>query len=208
MAFRECKGLTSITLPQSVTSLEDGVFIDCTSLTNISVDSRNNAYMSADGIVFDKTGKILICCPAGKTGAYTIPSSVTTIGRWAFYKCSVLTSVTIPSSVTAIRQGAFITCSGLTSITIPSSITSIADGTFFYCSGLTSVNIPSSVTAIEKQAFDRCESLPSVTIPSSVTAIGDEAFNRCESLTSVTLSRHTQVGKDAFPGKAKIQYRD
>ena len=95
----------------------------------------------------------------------TIPSSITSIGDYAFSGCSGLTSVTIPSSVKSIGNGAFQYCSGLTSVTIPSSVTSIGNGAFQYCSGLTSVTIPSSVTSIGRSAFYGCSSLTSVTIP-------------------------------------------
>jgi len=123
------------------------------------------------------------------------------------------TRVAIPAlidglPVTIIGEHAFSGKPGLISVIIPSSVTAIGKYAFGDCDNLTNINIPPSVTVIEDEAFRGCESLTSVTIPPSVTAIGNEAFGRCESLTSVTLSRHTQLGKDAFPGKVKIQYRD
>ena len=102
--------------------------------------------------------------------------SVTSIGAWAFYGCSGLTSVTIPNSVTSIGAGAFYGCSGLTSVTIPNSVTSIGDEAFEYCSGLTSVTIPNSVTSIGANAFGECSSLASVVIGSGVKSIGSSAF--------------------------------
>ncbi len=74
--------------------------------------------------------------------------SVTSIGDYAFWDCSDLTSVTIPNSVTSIGNWAFSYCSGLTSVTIPNSVTSIGRGAFLLCSGLTSVTLPNSVTSI------------------------------------------------------------
>jgi hypothetical protein len=128
-----------------------------------------------------------------------IPSSVTSIGDWAFRGCSGLASVTIPSSVTSIGDSAFSWCSGLTSVTIPSSVTSIGDWAFLGCSGLTSVTIPSSVTSIGGWAFSGCSGLTSVTIPSSVTSIGYYAFSGCSGLTSVTIpSSVTTIGGGAF----------
>jgi hypothetical protein len=119
------------------------------------------------------------------TGNVSIPSSVTydgvaysvtSIGDYAFYGCTGLTSVTIPESVTSIGNYAFRGCSGLTSVTIPESVTSIGYYAFCGCSGLTSVTIPEGVTSIGSCAFENCSSLTSVTIPSSVTSIGGEAF--------------------------------
>ena len=112
------------------------------------------------------------------TEAVTIPAtvtyngktySVTSIGSYAFWNCSGLTSITIPNSVTSIGGYAFRNCSGLTSITIPNSVTSI----------------PNSVTSIGGDAFRNCSGLTSVTIPNSVTSIGYEAFEGCSGLTKV-----------------------
>ena len=124
---------------------------------------------------------------------------MTSIGDYAFSKCSGLTSVTIPNSVTSIGGGAFIDCSGLTSVTIPNSVTSIGGGAFQGCSCLTSVTIPNSVTRIEETAFSGCRGLTSVTIPNSVTSIERYAFESCSGLTSVTIPNSvTSIGNNAF----------
>ena len=129
----------------------------------------------------------------------TIPSSVTSIGNYAFAVCKGLTSVTIPSNVTSIGNHAFIDCTGLTSVTIPNSVTSIGDSAFAGCTGLTSVTIPSSMTSIGQWAFEYCSGLTSVTIPNSVTSIGDSAFFRCSGLTSVTIPNSvTSIDNRAF----------
>ena len=185
-AFENCSGLTSITVPSSVTSIGDGAFEDCYGLTGIWVDSNNATYASDNnGVLFNKNKTSLICCPAGYSGAYTIPSSVTSIGYDAFCGCSGLTSITIPSSVTNIGADAFYCCSGLTSITIPSSVTNIGAYAFHGCSGLTSITIPSSVTSIGDYAFSWCSGLTSITIPSGVTSIGFDAFHGCSCLTGI-----------------------
>jgi hypothetical protein len=201
-AFRSCNGLTltSITIPASVIEIGDLAFGSCWSLTSITVDARNTRFSSVNGILFSKDGKTLLCYPAGKTyTSYTIPTSVTAIGDWAFEDCWGLTSITIPTSVTAIGQGAFRECSGLTSITIPTSVTAIGSEAFSGCSGLTSITIPTSVTSIETQAFRECSGLTSITIPTSVTEIGREAFSGCNGLTSITISTSvTEIGYAAF----------
>ena len=134
-----------------------------------------------------------------KLTSVTIPNSVTSIGGWAFEGCSGLTSVTIPNSVTSIELGTFSGCSGLTSINIPNSVTSIGSGAFYYCSSLTSVTIPNSVTSIRNSAFFGCSSLTSITIPNSVTSIGNWAFWNCSGLTSVTIPNSvTSIGDYAF----------
>ena len=129
----------------------------------------------------------------------TIPDSVTRIGDNAFYSCRYLTSVTIPDSVTSIGKQAFYYCKSLPSVTIPDSVTNIGNGAFSNCESLTSVTIPNGVTSIEEHTFEYCTSLTSVTIPDSVTSIGDEAFSYCRSLTSVAIPDSvTSIGRDAF----------
>ena len=129
----------------------------------------------------------------------TIPNSVTSIGYSAFSYCSRLTSVTIPNSVTSIGDYAFYDCSGLTSVTLPNSVTSISDYTFSGCSGLTSLTIPNSVILIGNYAFSDCSGLTSLTIPNSVTTIGNHAFQSCRGLTSVTIPNSiTHIGSDVF----------
>lgn len=147
-AFGSCTGLKSITIPSSVTSIENNIFQDCTGLTNITVDSSNPSFCSESGVLFNKDKTTLIYWPRGKTGSYTIPDGVTTIGDYAFYYCSGLTSVTIPSSVTSIGESAFQHCTGLTSITIPNSVTSIVNLAFWDCDSLTIVYIPSGVNFV------------------------------------------------------------
>ena len=95
-----------------------------------------------------------------------IPDSVTSIGKYAFYGCSGLTSVTIGNSVTSIGYEAFYNCSGLTSVTIGNSVTSIGKYAFYGCSGLTSITIPDSVTSIGDWAFEGCSGLKAVHISS------------------------------------------
>ena len=172
-AFYGCNGLTSLTIPSSVTSIGDYAFYECCGLTSLTIPSSVTSI-----------GREAFYCCCGLT-SLSIPSSVTSIGYRAFFRCTGLTSLTIPSSITSIGVYAFSNCTGLTSLSIPSSVTSIDWGTFFGCSGLTSLSIPSSVTSIGKNAFNGCSGLASLSIPSSVTSIGDYAFEGCSGLTSI-----------------------
>ena len=199
-AFLGCTGLTSITIPNSVTSIGDHAFGDCSGLTSINVASDNNYYSDNNGVLFNKKKTELIRYPQGKSQtSYTIPSSVTIIGGWAFDGCTGLTSITIPNSVTSIGNYAFYGCTGLTSITIPNSVTSIGDEAFDGCTGLTSITIPNTVTSIGSGAFACCTGLTSITIPNSVTSIGYAAFACCTGLTSITLGNSvTSIEGETF----------
>jgi hypothetical protein len=114
-AFGNCTSLMSVTLGKSVTSIADSTFSSCTSLTALTVDALNSFYSSVDGVLFNKSQTTLVQFPGGKTGSYTIPSSVTSIGCRAFLGCPGLTNVTIPSGVTGIGERAFSYCAGLVS---------------------------------------------------------------------------------------------
>ena len=168
-AFYRCNGLTSVTIPDGVTSIADQAF-SFSGLANITIP---NSVTSIGAGAFN-------CC--GGLTSVTIPCSVTSIGNHAFGGCSGLTSVTIPDSVTSIGEEAFCDCSGLKCITIPNSVTSIEYGVFSGCSGLTSITIPDSVTSIGESAFCGCSGLASVMVPDSVTSIEDKAFKGCKGL--------------------------
>jgi len=185
-AFRNCSELTSITIPSSVTTIEDYAFYESSKLTNIDVNANNANFSSTSGILFNKNKTTIVCYPGGKQSGYTIPSSVTSIGKYAFSGCTNLTSITIPSNVTSIGDYAFFGCTGLTSVTIPNSITSIGAYVFSKCSQLTSISFPNSITSIGANGFSSCSKLASISIPNSVTSIGDYAFSYCNNLTSIT----------------------
>jgi len=142
-AFSSCTGLTSISIPSSVTSILSYAFSNCPAM--FTVDAANPSYSSLDGVLFDKYKTILIQCPSSKTGAYTIPSTVTSIFDESFRRCSGLTSVTIPNSVTTIGWGAFIQNYGLASVTIPMSVTSIGSAAFHNCTNLSSITVSNLV---------------------------------------------------------------
>ena len=214
--FYECSSLTSITIPNSVTSIGNNAFEGCSSLTSITIP---NSVTSIGVSTFEGcSGLTSITIPNSVTyigtrafdgcsslTSITIPNSVTYINDYVFYGCSSLTSITIPNSVTSIGKDAFHNCSSLTSITIPNSVTSIGKDAFRNCSSLTEVTIPNSVTTIGKDTFYGCSSLASVTIPNSVTSIGEAAFRNCSSLTEVTIPNSvTSIGERAFYGCSSL----
>ena len=188
-AFQNCSRLTSITIPDGVTSIGCRAFDGCSGLTSITIpDSVTNI---ADYAFFKCFGLMSIM----------IPDSVTSIGDGVFMYCSGLTSIMIPDGLTSIGDSTFSDCSGLTSITIPDGVTSIGNYAFRGCSGLTSLTIPDGVASIGDFAWYGCYELTSITIPDSVTNIGIYAFSYCSGVTSVTIpSNVVNVGKGAFGG--------
>lgn len=203
-AFSECTVLTNVVIPNTVTSIGGGAFQNCTSLTSI-----------------------------------TIPNSVSTIGAYAFYGCFSLTDITIPDSVTSIGVGPFSFCTSLTNITvsnnnpcycsvdgillnkartnlinypigntdseyvIPQGVTSIDTRAFAGSTRQFSITIPDSVTSIGEGAFECCRGLTSITIPGSVTNIYG-AFGGCSGLTSITLMNGITSIDGAFGGCSSL----
>ena len=139
----------------------------------------------------------------GSVKKVVIKDGVTSIGNFAFYNCTSLTSITIPDSVTSIELAAFNNCNNLTSITIPDSVTSIGDSAFELCNKLSSITLSNNITSIGNWAFHGC-SLTSITIPDSVTSIGAMAFYSCSNLQTISLSCKSSLKKSDFGDKANL----
>ena len=202
-AFLSCISLNSITIPNSITSIEYGAFertsLDSITLTASSVEEfllgKGNFLLSQAGV--KPARKLLI--NGREVCDIVIPESVNAISDYTFRGCSSLTSVAIPHSVTKIGKDAFGGCKQLVSISIPNSVTNIGDNAFQDCFSLTSVTIPHSVTKIGKDAFSGCWRLVSVSVPNSVTSIGERAFYRCKFLSSITIPDNvTNIGDETF----------
>jgi len=188
-------GLTSITLPSTVTSVGSMAFAFCSSLTSISisaaltqigmnaflgssaiihVDPANPNYSSVDGILFDKAKTILIQCPISITGSYDIPSSVSIIAPYGFCFCDKLTSVNVPSTVESIGMYAFTGCSGMMNIVPVNKNYRSQDGVLFNKSASTLIQCGTSKSG-------------GYIIPSTVDSINDNAFYNCSLMTSVSI---------------------
>ena len=185
-AFKWCSNLESVTFSSSVTTIGNNIFKSCAKIAAVNVAAGNAAFASDGGVLFNSDKTTLIYCPIAKSGAYTIPNFVTTIGDFAFASCKELTSITIQNSVTTIGASAFEYCERLTAITIPNSVTNIGNEAFSNCENLASVTMSNAITSISEKMFLGC-GLKSFEIPSGVTSIEEMAFYACSELTSLTI---------------------
>ena len=199
-AFSNCSKLNSVTIPDSVTSIENSAFSGCAGLTSIYYAGDIASWCGISGLRNIMSSSMTLYIGGKKIeGELVVPNSVKSISDSAFCGRIGLTSVTIPDSVTSIGEEAFNGCTGLTSVTIGNSVMRIGDRAFSYCTGLVSVTFGNSVTRIGNSAFWKCTSLIRVIIPDSVTNIGNSAFSDCTGLTSATIGNSvTKIGKSAF----------
>lgn len=161
-AFWDCTNLTQVIIPSSVTSIGDAAFWNCSNLMEIKVDGANQYFCDKDGVVFNRDETEILHFPANKSGAYSIPETVSTIGALSFGCCEGLSSISIPESVTTIGRWAFSHCVMLTDVQIPANVTVINENSFYGCTNLASIEIPKAVTSIGVDAFGLCDSLTDV----------------------------------------------
>ncbi len=212
-AFARCNSLTSVTIPNSVTTIEGKAFYN----SALYKDANNwqddvlyvdncliEAKPTISGTYTVKANTRLIANAAFNTcvtlESVTMPSTVTHIGGVAFALCTSLKSVGIPAGLVHIGSGAFDGCQALTSIDLPSSLKSIGDGAFMNCSAIAShITIPNGITCIEQNTFYGCWSISGVTIPNSVTTINAAAFYNCVGIQSISIPNSViTIGNDAF----------
>jgi BspA type Leucine rich repeat region (6 copies)/Putative Ig domain len=165
--------ITSITIPGTVTEIEDAAFLGCNYLSSVSIP---NSVISIGEFAFDGCRMLT---------TLTIPNSVTTIGRSAFLVCVNLESIRIPENIETIEVDTFKGCYKLASVTMGNMVTTIKSGAFQFCWDLPTLNLSDSLTNIESLAFSSCNKLTSITIPPGVVNIGDYAFSFCGKLTEV-----------------------
>ena len=224
----ENENLTSITIPATITGIYNFAFNNCTTLNAVYITDIATGYnisfedVSSNPLRYAHNlyvNNVLV-------KELKIPSNVTKIGQYAFYKCTGLTNITIPASVTSIGPWAFYGCTGIiqeengvsyidkwvidcdvsaTEVILRTNTKGIADFAFQYCEKLSNIIVPEGVTSIGNNAFSGCTELQSIDIPSSVSSIGRAAFYNCTGLTSITIPTNiTSIEYSTFKNCSKL----
>ena len=205
MAFAGCKGLTSIVLPDELTTIGSSAFSGCSGLSKITVPAGVTKF---NGYAFSKCESIRTAGPIGGGYDYEygwtdaipsyafsgitnltsvrFPSSLTSIGSYCCYDCTSLSDVLLPDGLKTIGTFAFAKCYYLEQLLLPDSLEKIGSDAFRECP-IQSMVIPEGVTNIESSTFYKCWHLVNLSIPSSVTTIGSSAFGECSSLSGLIL---------------------
>ena len=228
-AFEGCRSITSFAVPSSVNYFDVKMIYNMGLLTSFVIDPANETYCSIDGILYSKDATKLISCPPNIVNKnVVIPNTVEIIGYESFLCCGIR-SVSVPQSVTTIERRAFYGCGGLETINIPSTVSSIGEKAFDYCSSLSNlsvdannkfyhqsngflfdlatgdvivctlldeenVSIPEGVTSINSSLLSNCTNLRQLFIPSSVSHIESAFLNpsNYDNLQSITIDENNQ----------------
>ena len=174
-AFNGCTSLRSVTIPDTVTRIDSYAFNGCTSLQNVVIP---DTVTSIGSYAFYDCRNIT---------AVNLPEGLKTIGEWAFYNTAIRT-LSIPEGVTSVGQYAFYNCKSLTSVSFSASLTRIPDYAFQSCTKLASITLPEGVVSVGRYAFANCTGMKTVTLPTTLSSCGEYAFSGDTAITAVNIS--------------------
>ena len=206
-AFRDCRSMKAIIIPESVKKIEEGAFFACTALSDVMIPEKNTdiddmsfsdcwSLTNSQGFVIVND---MLFNYYGTNVVVSVPSNVKRLSSHAFYRNYDLVHVTIPQGVTNIGNNAFAECSSLKGVSLPSSVVRMGERSFYQCGQLESISLPNQMTEIENAFFVACSSLKSVKYPANLKRIGSSAFSSCASLEKLEIPFGvTNVGGYAF----------
>lgn len=188
-AFKNCKNINKITIPDNISLLGTYIFSDCVNLKEINLPS--NITIIGEGWFNNCTSLM----------TFKISNNITKIEKNAFKGCSNLIGITIPNTVTTIEEYAFADCSQLVGVALSKNMTKLSKGMFKNCTSLVEITNLDVIKEIDEEAFMECKALTSITLPSEMTEIKDNTFYNCSALTNIDFSSNLQIiGKNAFYG--------
>ena len=217
-AFRNCKDLVSVKIPNCVTSIGSYAFYGCEKLVNVDISDNvtsigDYAFSNCQNIQYNEYNNsyylgnsnnpylILSCAKNNTITSLQIHENTKFIHSEAFSGCSKIESIIIPDGVKSIGSSAFSGCSNIINVKVPNSVTSVGTSLFYDCSSLESFEIPSGITSITLYMFYNCTNLENVEIPSNITNIAPYAFYNCKNLKNAIIPNSvTRIGTSAFNG--------
>ena len=180
-------GLENVKIPDTVTSIGERSFADCTKLEKIIFSEKIETI----------NGRAFLGCSSLKS--VSLPDSITSMDTEIFSGCTSLSSVKLPNKCVNITSSTFEGCTSLTEITLPDTVTTIQDHAFKNCTALKTINWSKSITDIQSYAFENCDALTKLDIPNTVTNIGEGAFYECGGLSAIAVPNSVKsLGSRAF----------
>lgn len=215
-AFSSNKTITSVTIPNGVTYIDNDAFYNCTALVHLTIPDSvekigTNAFVNCPLEYFQDDGLNYLGCDENPY-VVLMPTTDTTITSAtisdrckvtysAFVNCTALENIEIPASVKNIGAQTFLKCSSLAEVTIPKTVTDMGRGIFSYCTALKHVEILAPITALSGTTFSNCTSLESVILPDTIIELESQNFTNCTSLAKIDLPKNLQiVGQGQFRG--------
>lgn len=191
-AFSDCRSLTNIVLGDTLTNITRRVFSGCNALRDIQVDPLNPTYSSVNGILLDKSQRVLVAFPEGRSEGFILPDTVTSIGEDVLWRNTTLVELNIPNTVTNIGRGAF-SFNSFLRVSIPGSVMVIQDNAFTWCGEMESLTLANGLRTIGHYAFGHCFKLKSLRIPDSTQVLGSFAFSGSALLEEVKIGKGMSV---------------
>ena len=184
----EKESLVNVTIPPTVTKIQDEEFMDCVNLVSVILPESLKEIGEDAFLGCEKLQEI------------NLPSGLTYIAPRAFFECVSLPDPEIPEGIKTIERETFVECE-FKGIKLPKTLEKIGESAFWLCNKLETIEIPGNVTEIDNHAFDSCEELKSITLPEGLKSIGYEAFSECKKLSAIKFPKGLlSIGDDAFYG--------
>lgn len=205
--FLSTPHVTSISIPASVTKIEDPSFYTLPNLETITVAEDCVGFTVQDGVLYHKKMGTIYCYPQGKKGdSFTLPDTVKTINGHAFYN-SQLKEINMGGAVTKVLAGAFAESRNLASVNFSPKTSQLFEEAFMNCASLTNLQFPDSLTSIGAGCFEGCTSLTDVVLPEKVNTLESRAFAGCTALKTVAIgsAQIQRIADGTFEGDASLE---